>query len=332
MCFRQQTNLGMYFYQSQSHNPYFNIATEAYFLKNFDHDFFFLYINEPSIIVGKHQNTLAEINVHYAMKNQLKVVRRLSGGGTVFHDMGNINYCFIQKGAQGSLVDFKKYTQPILTTLQDLGVNAYLRGKSDLVIDDLKFSGNAEHVYRNKVLHHGTLLYNAALSQLNEAINSDWSKFFDKAVRSNRSHVTNIAAHLNESMSIDAFISKIKETVFKLNPDVKSFYLSELDELSIKQLVKEKFATWEWNFAYSPAYEFRKSFNFNTNAISVAFKVTKGVIHQSSIVVNQVQEPIIEQMMNGLIHDYNTMKVKLQELFEQQKFPFPFDLLLQNSF
>ena len=108
-----QNNKKMKLYQSKSNDPFFNIATEEYFLKNFDDDFFYLYINEPCVIVGKHQNTIAEINVPYVFENSIKVVRRLSGGGTVFHDNGNLNYCFIQKGVKGQLVDFKKYTQPI---------------------------------------------------------------------------------------------------------------------------------------------------------------------------------------------------------------------------
>ena len=131
----------MLLYQSRLRDPFFNIACEEYFLKNFDDDFFYLYINDPSIIVGKHQNTIAEINVPFVFENDIRVVRRLSGGGTVFHDGGNLNFCFIQKGKEGHLVDFKKFTQPILKTLQGLGVNAYLKGKSDLVIEDLKFSG-----------------------------------------------------------------------------------------------------------------------------------------------------------------------------------------------
>jgi len=213
----------MYFYRSQSTDPYFNMATEEYFLKNFEEDFFCLYINRPSVIVGKHQNTMAEINVPYVMENNIPVIRRLSGGGTVFHDLGNLNFCFIQQGKPGYLVDFKKFSQPILDVLQKLEINAWLRGKSDLVIDNKKFSGNAEHVYKNKVLHHGTLLFSSELSQLNEAIKADWGKFTDKAVRSNRSQVTNIAEHLKIPLTLEVFTQRLAHEVKEQHPEIQEF-------------------------------------------------------------------------------------------------------------
>ena len=268
----------MHVYHSTTNNPYFNIATEEYFLKNYSDDFFVLYINEPSIIVGKHQNTMAEINVPYVFEKGLKVVRRLSGGGTVFHDYGNLNYCFIQSGKEGYLVDFKKYAQPVLDTLQNLEVNAWLRGKSDLVIDDLKFSGNAEHVFKNRILHHGTLLFNANLEHLNESIKADWNNFSDRAVRSNRSMVTNITDHLKKKLTIHEFQQKVIDTVLQQNQDLKPFELSESDKIAIEKLVTEKYSTWKWNFAYSPNYQFTKTVALKSGVISSKIEIEKGVI------------------------------------------------------
>ncbi|MGD9993814.1 MAG: lipoate--protein ligase [Salinivirgaceae bacterium] len=322
----------MYFYHSQTNNPYFNIATEEYLLKQFNDDFFYIYINEPSIVVGKHQNTMAEINVPYAMENQLKVVRRLSGGGTVFHDKGNINFCFIQKGAPGNLVNFKKYSQPILDTLQNLGVNAYLKGKSDLVIDDLKFSGNAEHVYRNKVLHHGTLLYQSELGKLNEAIKADWNKFTDKAVRSNRSTVTNIRDHLNEKLSLEAFISKLKETVFNQLPDINLFEMTVADKKAIELLVNEKYSTWDWNFAYSPQYQFQKKQNINGKELAVSFQVNKGIIENARICINQIENPELINSIEGLPHHYPKLKEVLSRFFQNKELPIAFNEFMQQLF
>ena len=154
-------------------DPWFNLATEEFVLKNFDEDTFMLWRNAPSIIVGKHQNTLAEINLDYVKKNNIKVVRRLSGGGAVFHDLGNINFTFIKTGENGNLIDFKKYTEPILEVLLKMGINARFEGRNDLTIEGKKFSGNAEHIWKNRVLHHGTLLFSSHMANLSEALNAD---------------------------------------------------------------------------------------------------------------------------------------------------------------
>lgn len=308
----------MIIYHSTTHNPYFNIAAEEYFLKNFTDDFFILYINEPSVIVGKHQNTLAEINVPYIFANKIKVVRRLSGGGTVFHDSGNLNYCFIRNGKAGHLVNFKKYAQPILDTLQKLNVNAALKGKSDLVIDNLKFSGNAEHVFKNRVLHHGTLLFNSNINRLNEAINTDWDHFNDKAVRSNRSVVTNISDHLKTPITIADFKQAIMRTVFEQNPKIKPYELSFDDKEKIEQLVCDKYNTWQWNFAYSPNYQFIKTTQTIWGHISVEINIEKGRI--KTLIFNQAPSEInaITNQLLEMPHEYEVIHqilIKNQQVF-----------------
>jgi len=167
-------------------DPWFNIAAEEYFLKNFQEDIFMLWQNEASIIVGKHQNTLAEINYPYVKENGIPVIRRISGGGTVFHDLGNLNFTFIQNGEKGKLVDFRKFTDPILAVLNKMGVPAVFEGKNDLRVDGLKISGNAEHVFKNRVLHHGTLLFSSVLNDLGKALKVKTDRFTDKAVKSIR--------------------------------------------------------------------------------------------------------------------------------------------------
>lgn len=311
----------MLFLHSKTTDPYFNIATEEYLLKNFEEDFFFLYVNEPSIIIGKHQNTIAEINVPYAIENNLKVVRRLSGGGTVFHDLGNLNYCFIQKGKEGFLVDFKKYSQPVINALQKLGVNAYLRGKSDLVIDDLKFSGNAEHVYRKKILHHGTMLFESELMNLNEAIKVNWDKFADKAVRSNRSKVTNIKDYLTQDINLDDFASKVENEALALSQDIEEYFLSDSDKAAINKLIAEKYNTWEWNYAYSPKYEFSNEITLYAGKIEVKLSIEKGLIKTIDHKVDgTIDKVTLSQLMNKLIgfkHDYSSIKNQIENYIHE---------------
>ncbi len=305
----------MKFYLSDTTNPYFNIATEEYFLKEFQADFFYLYVNEPSLIVGKHQNTTAEVNIPFAHENKIKVVRRLSGGGTVYHDLNNLNYCFIQQGKEGYLVDFKKYTQPVLTTLQKLKVNAYLRGKSDLVINDQKFSGNAEHVYRNKILHHGTLLFNSKLDILNEAIKVDWDKFSDKAVRSNRSIVTNILDWLEPKLSLQEFIQEVKATVEQEFPTMEQITLTEVDKAAIEKLILEKYSTPQWNFAYSPKYAFQNELETAQGLLRAQLQVKKGIIEEVKMTLNDQPLSDLNAFLKDASHDYVFLKQELADSY-----------------
>jgi lipoate---protein ligase len=321
----------MLLYHSKSSNPFFNIATEEYFLKNFEEDVFMLYINEPSIIVGKHQNTLAEINYKFVKDNQIKVVRRLSGGGTVFHDFGNLNFCFIQKGEKDKLVDFKKFTKPILEVLNELNVPAKFAGKSDLVIENKKISGNAEHVFRNKVMHHGTILYNSKIKDLSDAIRVDPFKYEDKAVKSNRSLVTNVTDYLNHELSIENFIFEIFQHIKNVNEDSTNHKLSETDTANIQELITSKYEKWEWNFGYSPKYQFKKEFQFNNDFLNINFIVEKGIIHSvksNSNIINlteifgeleneQHKEAAILRKLSSIDKDQEILGMSIDQLVEQ---------------
>ncbi len=260
---------------SQSNNPYFNIAAEDYFLRETDDEYIFLYLNQSSIIVGKHQNALAEINIPWVLNHNIPVVRRLSGGGTVFHDMGNVNFCFIRKGREGKLADMKGFAQPVIQFLQELGLDAFLGEKNDIRLPQGKVSGNAEHVFRQRVMHHGTLLFSANIHSLEESIRVNSFRFIDKAVKSNRSNVTNISYHLANALSVTEFTDKLVSFLSTSFSDIQEYNIQHAEEKRIEELIETRYNRWEWNYAYSPDFEVR--FNFEKIFPSVV-GVNKGII------------------------------------------------------
>jgi lipoate-protein ligase A len=298
--------------RSDTANPYRNIASEEHLLRNRSENIFFLYINDPSIIVGKHQNTLAEINYGFVRERNIPVLRRLSGGGTVYHDHGNINFSFIQNVEGKNLIDFKKYTAPIIDILSKLGVDARFEGKNDLRVNGLKISGNAEHVFKKRVLHHGTLLFDSNLSVLNEAIRVDLNKYKDKAVKSIRSVVTNIRPLLKKDLTTDEFISFLLEEAAALHPGAENYTFTTEDHQNIRQLMDEKYTTWDWNFGYSPRYVLVN--HFDTYNIKVS--VEKGTIREVHVSDEngKVCFPQISERLTGVQHNEEDIRTKLKSL------------------
>ncbi|MEI6174122.1 MAG: lipoate--protein ligase [Bacteroidota bacterium] len=297
-------------------DPYFNLATEEFVLKNFEDDSFMLWRNAPSIIVGKHQNTLAEINVEYVKQNNIPVVRRLSGGGAVFHDLGNLNFTFIRKGQTETLVDFRRYTEPILEVLQKMGIDAKFEGRNDLTIGGKKFSGNAEHIWKNRILHHGTLLFSSHMPDLSQALNADPLKFQDKSVKSVRSRVTNISDHLREPMDVMQFAAMIEAHITEKYPDTRLIELSPEDHDRIHDLTREKYSTWEWNFGYSPNYNFRKIMRTaKSGTIEFDLDVHNGTIRHIRIFgdyFSRFDTEEIETALTGIAHQEPAIRIALQ--------------------
>jgi lipoate-protein ligase A len=287
-------------------DPYFNLATEEYVLKEIKDDSFMLWRNAPSIIVGKHQNTLAEINLDYVREKDIKVVRRLSGGGAVFHDLGNLNFTFTMQGDGSNMINFRKYTEPILEVLIKLGVDARFEGRNDLTIDGKKFSGNAMHIWKNKVLSHGTLLFSSHMPDLGAALKADPLKFQDKAVKSVRSRVTNISEHLKTQMDVLEFSALIEQHIMEKYPDATLYEFSEKDHQKIQELVEAKYGTWEWNFGYSPKYNFRKVLRTsNSGTLEFNVDVSDGIINNIRIFgdyFNMCETEEIEQALKNVPH------------------------------
>jgi len=263
---------------SPSNHAPFNIALEEYILKNFDEDCFLLYINEPCIIVGRFQNTIAEINYPWVQEHKIPVVRRLTGGGTVFHDLGNLNFSFILNSEDEDARGFAKYTAPVLKALNELGVPALLEGRNDLTIKGLKFSGNAKMVQGGKTIQHGTILFSSHVESLANALKVNPIKFNDKAVKSVRARVTNVIDHLSQPMSLSDFIPLVRNQVHSMYPDSKDYFLSPEDTIAIQALVDSKYACWDWNYGKSPQYNLANAIRGKGGTIELYLDVSNGII------------------------------------------------------
>lgn len=301
-----------------NNDPYFNLAAEEYFLKNFREDFFMLWRSKPSVVVGKHQNALAEINHEFVLENQIPVARRLSGGGTVFHDPGNVNFTFIRNVEKISEVNFTIFTVPVVEALKKLGVDAYTTGRNDLLIDGKKISGNAEHVHRNRVLHHGTLLFDSHLDALKGTLKVDLSKFQDKAVQSNRSEVTNISDYLPNPVSVQEFTAFIFAEISRNYSDFRVYELTPADIAAIQELSVEKYQTWEWIFGYSPKYRFTNQLETETGEIEISFLVEKGTMSELDIrgaIPSETVRKIVD-LLTGCKHHFSAVRDRLSKLQE----------------
>lgn len=303
---------------SPSSDAYFNIASEEYLLSKYpETELFLLYVNAPSIIVGKYQNTLSEINLDVVEEKGIKVVRRLTGGGAVYHDSGNLNFSFHAKNAEGEFMDFTKFTRPILEVLTEKGVPARLEGRNDLLVDGMKFSGNAKLVRKNKVIHHGTLLIASEMQVLAEALKVNPLKFVDKAIKSVRKRVTNLAPYLPAGSTTEDFRTWLIAQVQQEYPEayLQDFSAQEQDE--IQELARTKYSTWEWNFGFSPDYNFSKAIKIPAGFIEVHLDVRNGIIQEAKIFGDFfAQSPIeeLEAALWGQKHDADALHALLNSL------------------
>jgi lipoate---protein ligase len=280
---------------SPSSDPYFNLAIEEILLKRSKEQFLILGINDTCVIIGKHQSAHREINTKFIDENKIPVIRRISGGGTVFHDPANLNFTFILQSEHGKQVNFQDYTRPVIDFLASEGVDAKFEGKNDLKVNGLKISGNAEHVHHDRVLHHGTLLFNSSLDIMRDCLRKDCSGYSSKAVVSNPSPVTNLSGMLPQYKDVSEFRIGMMDYFLDYFHGFK-YELSDEEKGEAKSLTASKYKTWEWNYAYGPDYQFSNAFIFKDIKASCQLYVREGTIRNCILKGSRELEPIASKL------------------------------------
>ena len=273
----------MIYIRNDSNDPFYNLAFEEYFFKSetIEDAVLLLWQNGPSVIIGRYQNTIEEINEDFIDENNINVVRRNTGGGAVYHDYGNLNYSFIVPSEEKK-IDFETFTKPVIDALKEMGIEAALAGRNDLVVEGKKFSGNAQYTYNGRLLHHGTLLFDADLSTLDKALKMKKGKIESKSIKSVRSKVTNLKPYFNEDVDVNRFKEKLLEHFYKAE-NLKEYKVAAEDRKNIEALANEKYRTWKWTYGESPKCNVIRGSRFNSGYIEFRFQIEKGVIANAYI-------------------------------------------------
>ncbi|QCR33643.1 lipoate--protein ligase [Lysinibacillus sp. SGAir0095] len=311
----------MYFIDNKGiTDPRINLAIEEFILRNMDiekDDFLLFYINQPSIIIGKNQNTIEEINTDYVEENGIIVVRRLSGGGAVYHDLNNLNFSFLTKDDGNSFHNYKKFTQPVVDALEKLGVNAELSGRNDILAEGRKVSGNAQYSTRGRMFSHGTLMFKTDVDAVVSSLKVKKDKIESKGIKSVRSRVGNISDYLKEPMTIEEFRMEILKSIFAGEEYIQYYELTDEDWNKIHEISAERYQKWEWNYGKSPRFNIQKTNRFPSGGIDIRLEVNKGIIEEIKIFgdffgVGDVAD--IEKLLVGVKYDRTSIAEALDAI------------------
>ncbi|MBT2573925.1 lipoate--protein ligase LplJ [Bacillus sp. ISL-51] len=318
----------MLFIDNQNHyDPRINLAIEEYCVKYLDPEqtYLLFYVNQPSIIIGKNQNTIEEINTKYVEDNGIIVVRRLSGGGAVYHDLGNLNFSFITKDDGDSFHNFKKFTEPVIQALRQLGVEAELSGRNDIMANGRKISGNAQFSTKGRIFSHGTLMLDSSIDHVVSALKVKKDKIESKGIKSIRSRVANISEFLDDKMTANEFKNHLLRHIFNTNDldEVPEYKLTEEDWKVIRKISEERYQSWDWNFGRSPAFNLQHSKRYPVGSIDLRLEVKKGMIQDCKIFgdffgAKDISE--IEQALTGKQYDRAAIREALAGIDLKQYF------------
>ncbi|HPR81606.1 MAG TPA: lipoate--protein ligase [Enterococcus sp.] len=309
----------MIFVPNDLRDPRVNLAIETFLLQEMavDEPILLFYINEPSIIIGRNQNTIEEINKEYVDEKGIHVVRRFSGGGAVYHDEGNLNFSFIMPDDGNSFRDFEKVTKPIIQALHDMGVEgAQLKGRNDLVINDMKFSGNAMYATNGRMFAHGTIMFDSDVNEVVNSLKVRKDKIESKGIKSIRSRVTNIKPFLpkeNQEMTTEEFSQEILLKIFGVDSveAIKTYTLTDNDWEKVKVISEQYYANWDWNYGKSPAFDIERRKRFPIGSIEVRLNVAEGKITDAKIYgdffgLGEVKD--VEDALVGTKYEKNALK------------------------
>ena len=311
----------MYFIDNKGiTDPRINLAIEEYILKSMDiekDDFLLFYINQPSIIIGKNQNTVEEINTDYVEENGILVVRRLSGGGAVYHDLNNLNFSFLTKDDGNSFSNYKKFTQPVVDALAKLGVQSELSGRNDILAEGKKVSGNAQYSTRGRMFSHGTLMFNLDIDAVVNSLKVKQDKIESKGIKSVRSRVTNIIDLLPEKITVEQFRMEILKSIFGGEENIQYYELTDEDWEKIHEISKTRYQLWEWNYGKSPRFNIQKTQRFPSGGLDIRLEVNKGIIEEATIFgdffgIGDVEE--VGQLLVGTKYDRIAIAEKLRKI------------------
>ena len=267
----------MKYIRLKSNDPYYNLAVEEYLLNNFDEDIFMLWQNAPVVVIGKNQNAYAEVDLKYAGDNDIRICRRITGGGAVYHDLGNVNYTFITSTKKAQALNYEYFTRPIIDALSSLGLDCKLSGRNDLECQGKKFSGNAQYSSNGRILHHGTLLFNVDVSVMSSVLKVDKEKLEYKAVKSHKGRVINLCELLGNKISADEFIKHIEKYVL-INMGAQRYEITNNEK--IEELQKRN-SSEAWIYSdkrYLTDYTLHKRKKYPFGIVNVEMKLVKGVI------------------------------------------------------
>lgn len=301
-------------------DPALNLAIEEYALRKLPmtDSYLLFYMNEPSIIIGKNQNTIEEINAEYVKERKLHVVRRLSGGGAVYHDLGNLNFSFITADDGESFHNFRKFTAPVIATLRQLGVDAELTGRNDIQVGERKISGNAQFATKGRMFSHGTLLFNSEMEHIASALKVKPLKVQSKSTKSVRARVANISEFLTEPMTIEQFRARILQHLMQQSgtDTVQEYKLTDGDWEAIHQLAAERYRSWDWNYGRSPTFNLRSASKFPIGIIEALLDVEQGRIAGIKLYgdffgIKDVSE--LEQLLQGIRYEEEAVTAALED-------------------